>query len=393
MNRTSSSPRSMGPTRRRVPLALLSLVLVLAVAMSAFAVSAIGAGTPKALPAKVAISKVTVKGTTVTVAGKVTLPVGASASRTRVILTLSGGSKTEQLSTKVDPKGRFKATKATKLTGQLTVSASVKIAGKVSGAPVKKRFTGPASGGGAAGTGGGSGSGAGGKSTGGGGPAGGGGGGTGGGGATATPLVGLFKIEPGQQAVSGKVSGTYFRMMNSGVPLTNGNSPFPTQTYTPLAPGTDGGLSTVEYQQAPSPAFDSTFNGLPSGNALANRIVQPQTFFQIKFSIITDPTGSGLNPAGTSSPVPVILNEGGHLSGQVAAWTAQWNGLSFTQGSPKPDGSLGGEWGYGGTTPLTGTYDAATGHYSMSWQSLIQGGPFDGFTGQWFLEGTFVPAS
>ncbi len=318
-----------------------------------------------------------VKGTKVIVAGKVTLPVNTAAQRqrTRVELSLLDSTgKIENLTTKIDAKRRFKATKTTKLTGQLTVVARVKIAGKASGKQVSKRFAGPPA----------SGSGA--KPGGGGTP-------------TGTPLVGLFKFDPGKQAVSGKITGTYFRMIGGGgggSPVVNGDSTFLDKTYTPLHPGTDGGLSTVEYQPSPTPAFSGTLNGAPSGNALASRIVQPQTFFSVNFSIATDSVGRGTGAGGVTeepTPLPVILNDNGNLSGQVTDWTAAWNGLYFTQGSPKPDGSLGGKWGVSGTTPLTGTYAAATRHYQMSWQSLIQGGPFDGFSGEWFLEGTFVPAT
>ena len=37
-----------------------------------------------------------------------------------------------------------------------------------------------------------------------------------------------------------------------------------------------------------------------------------------------------------------------------------------------------------------GTYDAKTGKFVLEWTSLIQGGPFNQFTGVWHLEGTFV---
>ena len=72
-------------------------------------------------------------------------------------------------------------------------------------------------------------------------------------------------------------------------------------------------------------------------------------------------------------------------SGQITAWDAQWKGLSFNQGAPKADGT------FPGSTALpTGTYDAATGHYVLTWTSVIVGGPFGGFIGEWHLEGTFV---
>jgi hypothetical protein len=65
-----------------------------------------------------------------------------------------------------------------------------------------------------------------------------------------------------------------------------------------------------------------------------------------------------------------------------------WNNQYFNQGSPKPDGSY-----PGNTRPATGTYDAGTGAFTLSWTSQVQGGPFDKFTGQWHLAGRFVPSS
>ena len=38
---------------------------------------------------------------------------------------------------------------------------------------------------------------------------------------------------------------------------------------------------------------------------------------------------------------------------------------------------------------LKGPYDAKTGKYTLEWSSAIVGGPFDGFTGVWHLEGAF----
>jgi cell division septation protein DedD len=44
------------------------------------------------------------------------------------------------------------------------------------------------------------------------------------------------------------------------------------------------------------------------------------------------------------------------------------------------------------TAAASGTYDAATGRYTLTWTSTIVGGPFDKFAGQWHLEGTFRAA-
>jgi hypothetical protein len=40
--------------------------------------------------------------------------------------------------------------------------------------------------------------------------------------------------------------------------------------------------------------------------------------------------------------------------------------------------------------PVTGTYNAKTHGFVLSWTSQVVGGPFNGFTGDWHLTGTFV---
>ena len=40
----------------------------------------------------------------------------------------------------------------------------------------------------------------------------------------------------------------------------------------------------------------------------------------------------------------------------------------------------------------TGTYNPDTKAFTLEWTSYIDGGPFNGFTGYWHLEGVFEPA-
>jgi hypothetical protein len=84
-------------------------------------------------------------------------------------------------------------------------------------------------------------------------------------------------------------------------------------------------------------------------------------------------------------PVPKILDESGLLSGQVEAISVAWNNQHINQGSPKPGGHRPGT-----TTAISGTYNADTGSYQMTWTSQIVGGSFNGFVGYWHLEGKFV---
>jgi hypothetical protein len=196
-------------------------------------------------------------------------------------------------------------------------------------------------------------------------------------------LVGTFKLDPGA-CFGYAVSGTYFRMIfpngsvSKGKFFDNPDSTCPNKTFTLAVPGAQGGLVTGTYQPNPTPPFNA------QGGALADGIVQPQSFTAINFSIATnrkDPQ-TGLNV-----PAPSISVDNGKLSGQIEAWSAAWNKLYFNQGSPKPNGSHPGL-----TSPLTGTYNAATHRFVITWTSQVVGGPFNSFTGYWHLAGTFVPA-
>ena len=195
-------------------------------------------------------------------------------------------------------------------------------------------------------------------------------------------LVGTFGIDPGTDG--DEVTGSYFRMVQSGGTVAdgpfvpNGDSTATDQTYTLLEPGTDGGLTTGEFQPGPDPLFDA------DGNALADAIITPVAFFGVAFSATTSDTDP---ESGDPVDAVTITNEDGTLTGQTSALTAAYGGQEFNQGAPKPDGSLPGE-----TTEVSGTYDAETGAYTLEWSSQIVGGSFDGFTGVWHLEGTFTAA-
>jgi len=198
-----------------------------------------------------------------------------------------------------------------------------------------------------------------------------------------SPLVGVFAISAGICS-SGSPTGSYFRMIEPGGTLngpflSNGNSSCSDKTYTSLFPGTDRGLSTSAYQPNPAPAFDA------NGNGLANLITQPQEFFGIKFALSTNSTDP---QTGLGVAVPSISNSSGTLSGDLEAISVAWNKQNFNQGSPKPGGSTPGL-----TSVPTGTYNATSGAFTISWASAIVGGPFNNFTGLWHLEGTFISSS
>ncbi|HWF14590.1 MAG TPA: hypothetical protein VG244_00270 [Acidimicrobiales bacterium] len=196
-------------------------------------------------------------------------------------------------------------------------------------------------------------------------------------------LVGTFKLAPGA-CFGAAVNGTYFRMIfphgnvTTGKFFENPDSTCPNKTYTLAVPGAQGGLVTGQYQPNPVPVFNA------QGGANANLIVQPQSFTAIDFSIATNKVDP---QTGLHVPAPTISVNHGKLSGQIEAWSASWNKQYFNQGSPKPNGTHPGL-----THALSGTYNATTHQFVITWTSQVVGGPFNGFTGDWHLSGTFVPA-
>jgi len=204
-------------------------------------------------------------------------------------------------------------------------------------------------------------------------------------GSAAAPLVGLFKIDGGQCSAAGVTSGSSFRMINPGGKLgegpfiSNGDSPCGDKTYSPMFPGSDGGLRTGVYQPEVSSPFDS------GGNGATEILAKGTPFFAVRFAVATnqkDPQTSA------NTTIPTIEVKDGKLSGNLSAFAASWNNQHFNQGSPKPDGT-----NPGLTAGPTGTYDAATKKFTLEWSSQIVGGPFNNFTGVWHFEGTFQPKS
>ncbi len=224
-------------------------------------------------------------------------------------------------------------------------------------------------------------------------------------------LIGLFRFTPG--TVNGNsVSGTWFRMVQpggtaeNGPYMPNGDSPAQGGTTTLLDPGAGGGLRTDAYQSEPNPGF-------ANGNSLAASVTKPTKFFDVRFGISTNPVDPQTH---RTVPPPAVVNLNGKLTADLSSWAASWNDQEFNQGAPKPpekqDAQVAGsaqvqkvwDWvaqkwfdqpaaGAPQGPSATGTYDSATHRFVLQWTSLIVGGPFNGFTGVWHLEGVFEPSS
>ncbi|QIS01931.1 hypothetical protein F5X71_05995 [Nocardia brasiliensis] len=222
-------------------------------------------------------------------------------------------------------------------------------------------------------------------------------------------LVGLLRFTPG--SVSGDdVAGTWFRMVQpGGTPekgpyMPNGDSPAQGGSTTLLEPGTAGGLRIGGYQSEPNPGF-------AQGNSLSASITKPTKFFAVEFGISTNPVDPQTQ---RRVPPPTVTNDGGALTADLSSWAASWNDQEFNQGAPKPpekqDAQVAGAeqvqkvWDWVAKQwfdkpnsdaaqgpSATGSYDRKTRKFTLQWTSLIVGGPFNGFTGVWHLEGVFEP--
>jgi hypothetical protein len=221
-------------------------------------------------------------------------------------------------------------------------------------------------------------------------------------------LTGLFRLSPGT-ANGTQLEGTWFRMLQPGATAKNGpfmknaNSAADGGLATLLQPGSAGGFRTGGYQSQPTPAFDG------GGNSLAASITAPTEFFGVKFSISTNKVDPQTK---TACAPPIVVLKNGKLTADLSAWAASWNNQNFNQGAPKPVRNTGAKspgqqqaeqaWNFVSKRFLgsvskstvtgasaTGTYNAKTGQFVLQWTSLIVGGPFNGFTGLWHLEGTF----
>ena len=133
------------------------------------------------------------------------------------------------------------------------------------------------------------------------------------------------------------------------------------------------------------PPFASNINWT-NPNASANFVggyVQMGSLFPFGSANVFGFTGDGTTaPYGgtpvTGGPVPsgTVDAATGTINLNLSAFTAEWNGTNFNQGSPT----------------VTGTWDPTTGAYTASWSSLIVGGAFNGNTGYWTFNGTAVAA-
>jgi len=96
--------------------------------------------------------------------------------------------------------------------------------------------------------------------------------------------------------------------------------------------------------------------------------------------------------AGFAAPTGDIT--GGVATLELPSWTAWWNGTSFNQGSTSTKGatetcvySVGSFSDVCSTAIVVDSYDAGTGAFTASWDSVVVGGAFNSSLGNWQISG------
>ena len=211
----------------------------------------------------------------------------------------------------------------------------------------------------------------------------------------------------------GQVTGTWFRMVQpggntkTGPYMINANSPADGGQATLLAArARRGACAPAGTSREPTPGFDG------GGNSVADAITQPTRFFGVRFSISTNQTDPQTK---TKVAPPTVLERrqahrrpvlvGGVVEPPgVQPGRAQAGVEHRSQGararSRRRRSGTGCPEVPGGGAEVDG--DAATAPpapttprpaaFVLEWTSHIDGGPFNGFTGLWHLEGVFEPS-
>jgi ABC-type amino acid transport substrate-binding protein len=203
--------------------------------------------------------------------------------------------------------------------------------------------------------------------------------------AAPTRLIGLFKITPGQcTTAQAKPTGSYLIAISAAAnhAVTNSQGGCANSSYTPLTPGSDGGLITGGFQTEPRPAFDA------NRNAAATRIIKPVSFGPFRFGLSTNPRDEQDAPGGEPAfPAPVALDTDGALAIDLRSLVLTYAGRA---GSTCKQSYGLGCWELGSKS-AAGTYDAATHHFVIDWFSGESFVP-NGDSIEVHLEGTFVPS-
>src|SRR3989339_1491111 len=141
-------------------------------------------------------------------------------------------------------------------------------------------------------------------------------------------------------------------------------------------------VATGSWNEGGSPSIPNpwTFSGNGSDLTAANNQTygSPFTFFFNPVYIYSsDGTYApyGGSPAAGGPTINGMVDAAtGTITVDMSNWTMSWYSFNWNQGNSN----------------VTGSWNSTTGAYNIAWSSTMLGGPFNGSTGNWSLQGTAV---
>jgi hypothetical protein len=204
--------------------------------------------------------------------------------------------------------------------------------------------------------------------------------------AQAVKLKGSIQLTAG--STTAPYTGSYVRLYETASPstfYTNPSSPAADQTYTPVSNGTEG-LLLNSAEGLSNPAFDG------GGNSLTNTLTTPTPFSTINFSVYLNKPKKGIGAKGA-----VIVVGGGKLatvpvtSADLTGWTVAWGG-DAKYATPGSTAGLGAGGNLTGQLVWVNPKDKALGGtITLNWTAAITEPPFNAFTAEWQIVGTYKP--
>ena len=216
--------------------------------------------------------------------------------------------------------------------------------------------------------------------------------------AHAVQLTSLLTIDAGFKAPEEVAPDVFLDLYQGGSYFAMGSNN-PNGNAAMLSPGTADGIQLDSFQNFVTDPNEPHPDGHPdapfgAGSGYSALVSEGSAFSS--FSFFGTSTYIGLNPisyqSGIAKNTPTLDLVSGScvsnvcdITADFSAWEVYWNGSVFEQG-PRPDNTLPFEL-------AAGTVDIVTGDYALDWSSQILGGPFNGVTGFWHIEGQFTNVS
>ncbi|MGA2321862.1 MAG: hypothetical protein ABSG95_14195 [Solirubrobacteraceae bacterium] len=213
--------------------------------------------------------------------------------------------------------------------------------------------------------------------------------------ASAVKLKGSIQLTAGATSGPTPYAGSWVQLYETADPsvyFTNPSSPAADQNYTPLVNGTEGVDLGLPVQGLADPPFDS------KGNSLTSTILSPEPFAGTNFSSFVTLNNAKKAKFGKKGLVVEVASGSSATepvtTADLTGWTIAYGGGYYdTPGSTANVGDGGNLTG--SITWTNRKKHSLGGTITLDWSVPIvnpPGNPFDAFTAQWQLVGTYVPS-